>query len=302
MRVASLDVGSNSVLMLVAEKRRDGSWERVEDHAEVTRISQGLDQSGVLSEEAIARTEAVLLRFAARARALQADAFYATGTAPFRRSSNGLETAERLSRALGFPLDVVSGEEEAALTLDATLASFPEIQRNWLVDIGGASTEVIFCDGGQRSMISLDIGVVRLTERYVLEHPLRDGAVAQLRASVREALQTHLRARESGLPLIGVAGTVTALAALDQRMERWDADRIQGYRMPLSRVEELARELSSLSLEARAALPGLDPRRADVAPAGAWLLFELGTLLEISEVVVSDRGLRWGRLLGGGDR
>lgn len=295
MRVASLDVGSNSVLMLVAKRNPDGSWTREEDHAEVTRISQGLDQSGILNDEAIARTLAVLRRFVFRARELNVDRIVATGTAPFRRSSNGEAVARKISEDLGVELEIVSGDEEANLTLEATLASFPEVQSNWLVDIGGASTEVILCEGQWREGVSLDLGVVRLTERHVHAHPLDAAMMEALRADVRLALQ-GVPKRRTGLPLIGVAGTVTTLAAIDQKMAVWDSDRIQGYRMEPSRILELATTLSALSLEERAKLPGLDPRRADVAPAGAWLLHELCQALEVSELIVSDRGLRWGRL------
>lgn len=295
MRVASLDVGSNSVLMLVAKRNPDGSWTREEDHAEVTRISQGLDQSGILDDEAIARTLAVLRRFVFRARELNVDRIVATGTAPFRRSSNGVAVARKISEDLGVELEIVSGDEEANLTLEATLASFPALQSNWLVDIGGASTEVILCEGQRREGISLDLGVVRLTERHVRAHPLSDAMISALRDDVRRSLD-GVPTRQAGLPLIGVAGTVTTLAAIDQKMAVWDSDRIQGYRMGPSRILELASTLSALSLEERAKLPGLDPRRADVAPAGAWLLHELCQALEVSELIVSDRGLRWGRL------
>lgn len=296
MRVASLDVGSNSVLMLVAELQPDGAWHRQEDHAEVTRISQGLDQSGLLHEEAIARTEAVLRRFVARARELQIDKILVTGTAPFRRAKNGAAVAEHLSQALGVDLVVATGDEEAALTLEATLASFPELRRNWLVDIGGASTEIIRCDGEVRQGVSLDVGVVRLTERHIPAHPIPPAAIEALRADIRAALASLALRREPGLPLVGVAGTVTTLAAVDQRLERWDPNKIQGYVMSPERIHELAHSLSALSLDERSRLPGLDPRRSDVAPAGAWLLYELCAHLGASEVVVSDRGLRWGRL------
>lgn len=296
MRVASIDVGSNSVLMLVADLEPKGSWRRVEDHAEVTRISRGLDQSGLLEEESIARTASVLRVFAERARALGVDRILATGTAPFRSASNGAQVAERLSEVIGAPLVVVSGETEAALTLEATLASFPGLDESYLVDIGGASTEIIECRHGATRSVSMDIGVVRLTERYVSSHPLDLDTCESIRAAVRTRLQASGITPHRGLPVIGVAGTVTTLAAVDLEMSTWDPDRIQGYRMACARVVELGASLSSLDLEARSSLPGLDPRRADVLPAGAWLLAEICAYLGSSEIWVSDRGLRWGRL------
>ena len=212
-RVASIDVGSNSVLMLVAERVGEGPWARVEDAAEVTRISEGLDASGSLAPAAVERTLAQLRRYVARARELGVARFVATGTAPFRRADNGADVARMLGRELGLRLDVVSGEREAELSQIATRDAFPELDAMTILDIGGASTEVIALPrGGAAEVISLDVGAVRLGERFGTAAALDAPAADALRQAVAEAIRPAAHLLAPGRPVIGIAGTVTTLA------------------------------------------------------------------------------------------
>lgn len=301
MRVASIDVGSNSILMLVAEREHDGPWRRLEDHAAVARIAQGLDEQGRLAEEPVARAQAVLSTFVARARALAVDTILLTGTAPFRRASNGAAVAEALSAALGVRMHVVSGEEEAALTLLATTKSFPDLQESYIVDIGGASTEVLHVNGAAVAVESFDIGVVRLQERFVRNDPPTPDEEAAVRGYVRGAFDAHWPSPVGALPLIGVAGTVTAIAALDLELQAWDPDRVQGHVVSRETIRSWAERLWTMTVEERCVLAGMDARRADVIAVGAWLLYELCACLGVEAITVSDRGLRWGRLFKDGD-
>lgn len=300
MRVASIDVGSNSVLMLVAELQDDGHWKRLEDHAAVARIAEGLDHYGRLSEEPVARAQSVLSRFVDHARALHVDAILLTGTAPFRRATNGEAIARQLGDRLGVPMHVVSGDEEAALTLRATIQSFPEQRAHYIVDIGGASTEVLRCVGDAVEVVSFDIGVVRLHERFVRHDPPTDEEQDAVRRFIRRVFHDHWPVPPGALPLIGVAGTVTALAALDLEMTGWDPDRVQGHVVSKGNIRAWAERLWPMNVEARCVLAGMDPKRADVIAVGAWLLYELCAYLEVDAVTVSDRGLRWGRLFRDG--
>ena len=174
-RVASYDIGSNSVIMLVAERAPDGDWLPIDDRVAVARLSEGLDASGVLSDEAVRRTEEILVRFADKASELNVRQVVATGTAPFRRSSNGADVANRLSNAIGTHIKVVSGDREAHLSLLATRRSFRDVGDMLVVDIGGASTELVRARPElAAAMTSIDIGSVRLTERCVREAPMSD--------------------------------------------------------------------------------------------------------------------------------
>ena len=297
MRVASIDVGSNSLLMLIAEQRLDGRWTRLEEHAEVARIAEGLDASGELGEAPAARARAVLQAFVARARVGGVQHIWITGTAPFRRARNGAEVACALSEAVGVEVRVVSGDEEGALTLRATTAAFPMWEAMHVLDIGGASTELLSWTPTHVTSESVDLGVVRLLERYVRHDPPLPEELQTLREEVRAELRAKLPVPAGAYPLVGVAGTVTALAALDLRLDAWDPDRVQGHRLEVSAIRALGEALWPMTVEDRSREIGLDPRRADLIAVGAWYLHAICEHLGVDQVVVSDRGLRWGRLM-----
>lgn len=297
-RIASVDIGSNSVLMLVAE-HRDGVWQRIDDLVDIARISEGLDASGVLAPHAVARAAAVLARYAARARDLGVDRIVATGTAPFRRARNGAQVAAELSAVLGAPIDVVSGEHEASLSLLATRRAFPELDAMLVVDIGGASTEVIAVRGdASPQMVSVDVGSVRLAERCISSDPISADDETRLVATIDQALDdagaSALLAR--GGAIVGIAGTVTTLATASLAMDAWDPDVVHGHRIPRAELDRLARALLEATTAERAAMRGVEPKRADVIPAGAVLMRCIAEKAGATEVIVSDRGTRWGRL------
>jgi len=296
-RVASFDIGSNTVIMLIAERGAEG-WHVVTDEAEITRVSEGLDKHGSLFREGLERTAEALIRFDELAQDFAVHHRIATGTAPFRRASNGTEAAVELSLLIGTPIDVVSGEHEAELSLLATRGSFPELSRAQIVDIGGASTELIdaFPDGSH-AVVSLDVGAVRLTERCVTADPISAAERAALQTAIDEALsRASVRKFVPAPLLVGVAGTVTTLAALSLEMDEYEAERVHGHLLSRAEVGRIENALFALSLSQRKSLPGMPAKRADVLPAGAMLLRSVMDHLGATEVRVSDRGIRWGRL------
>lgn len=296
MPVASIDIGSNSIILLIAHKAKDGTWERIEEHTDVARISEGLDTRGTLQPAAVERATAVLRRFVDRARAHSVDALLMTGTAPFRRAENGQAVARALAEACGVPLTIVSGEEEGELTLRATLDSFPAFDAMHVLDIGGASTELMRWNPQELQSRSVDIGVVRLLERFVTQDPPTVHALDALRQAVRETLQEAFMPAQPPLPVVGVGGTITSLAALDLGLETWDPDAVQGHRLHVDRIRALGEKLWPMRVQERCDSLGVDPRRADVIAVGAWFLHAMCERLGVSEMIVSDRGLRWGRI------
>lgn len=296
-RVASFDIGSNTVIMLIAERGETG-WHVVTDEAEITRVSEGLDKHGSLFREGLERTGEALVRFDELAQDFAVNHRIATGTAPFRRAANGTEAAAELSLLIGTNIDVVSGEHEAELSLLATRGSFPDLNRAQIVDIGGASTELIdaFPDGSH-AVVSLDVGAVRLTERCVTSDPISADERNALQAAISDALsRASVKLFVPPPVLVGVAGTVTTLAALSLEMAEYDADRVHGHRLARAEVARIENALFALSLSQRKTLAGMPAKRADVIPAGAMLLRSVMDHLGADEVLVSDRGIRWGRL------
>jgi exopolyphosphatase/guanosine-5'-triphosphate,3'-diphosphate pyrophosphatase len=300
-RVASADIGSNTILLLIAEREPDGGWRRVADLMEITRISEGLDASGVLKEEPIARTQRALERFADQARReFGVEKIVLAGTAPFRRATNGREVAKRLGDSVDAEVVVVTGDEEADLVRLASRRAFPQLFPMLLVDIGGASTEVVFDGRDGSEFVSFDIGSVRLFER-VSSDGTGDVAASSLQSEAEKVAHEAL----AGLAdwnvkqdvIVGIAGTVTALAMYALSLEEWDHDAVHGATLSRRDVRNVANELFAMTLEERKQHPSLEPKRADVLPYGAVLLYTLMDMLSVEGLVVSDHGLRWGFLM-----
>jgi exopolyphosphatase/guanosine-5'-triphosphate,3'-diphosphate pyrophosphatase len=306
-RVAAIDVGTNTVLLLVAEQREDGIAPLVE-RAEITRLGRGVDASGRLEPAAIAATVRVLAAYAAEARALGVREIACVATSAARDAANGAEFFEATRAAAGLVPEIISGDEEARLVWRSAWRDFggpsgpppfPPAAPLAVLDVGGGSTELSFGDGpAPRGRQSLQVGAVRLTERHVHEDPISPATVTALRAAAREAL-APLATMEGlgGLPgarLIGVAGTVTTLAAVLQGLPAYDAERVHGSTLDLDQVELLIDRLGALPLAERAALPGMEPKRADVIVAGAVVVAEAARRLGFDRLTVSDRGVRWG--------
>jgi|SRR5690625_324935 len=296
MRIASIDIGSNSILLLIAAKDPQGVWRRLEEHTEVARIAEGLDAHGSLQQAAIDRAATVLCRFVEQARAQGVQDILLTGTAPFRRAENGTRVAHFLEDLLGVPLMIASGEEEGALTLRATLDSFGDFAAMRVLDIGGASTELMRWQDGQIQSQSIDVGVVRLLERFVHEDPACRTSLEEMQRFIALQLHHSFEKPADNLPVIGVGGTITSLAALDLGLEVWDPEIVQGYRLKLPNIGTLVERLWPMSVQERCDILRVDPRRADVIGVGASFLHAICEHLQADEIIVSDRGVRWGRV------
>ncbi len=308
-RVAAVDIGTNSVLLLVAEAG-GGGLAPVRERATVTRLGQGVDATGRLHPEAEARTLACLARYADEARELGAFPVAAVGTSALRDAEGGGPFLDRAAALLGERPRVLSGEDEARLTFAGALSGLALAGEVAVLDIGGGSTEWVVGTNGAggprvRSAQSVNVGAVRLTERFVRGDPPSAAERAAVRAATLEALRP-LSAAPFGGELVGVAGTVTTLAAVHLGVHPYDGARVHGARLTRAELEATLERLASLPLAERTCLPGLDPARADVIVAGGELLAAVLAWCGAEALHVSDRGVRWGLaaeragLLGGG--
>ncbi|MDQ3263212.1 MAG: Ppx/GppA family phosphatase [Myxococcota bacterium] len=299
-RYATIDVGTNSVLLLVAELK-EGRFEPLVERAEITRLGRGVDRSGALDPAAIEETIRCLESFAQQARALGVQAIAATATSAARDASNGAVFREEAKRRAGVELQIISGELEAQLSFAAVHTDFAGSAQGPLValDIGGGSTEFIFGTGDGPQIAfrhSFDVGSVRLTERFVTGHPVSPADRERIRAHLKETFAS-LPAAPPGFQLVGVAGTVTTLFSVLHQIDPYDAARVHGGRITHAELATLVDRLCELPLEERRRLPGLQPKRADVICAGALVLEGAMEQLGAQGCVVSDRGLRWGLLV-----
>jgi exopolyphosphatase/guanosine-5'-triphosphate,3'-diphosphate pyrophosphatase len=225
-----------------------------------------------------------------------------------RDAQGGEVFVEKATAVLGFRPEVVSGAREAALTFIGALSGLPVAEtpgsRVFVFDIGGGSTELIVGTLGQtpsdppqiEQSTSLNIGSVRLTERNQLSDPPDHNQLTQVREQVQSALSASGIAPSGTLTVVGVAGTVTTLAAISENMQTYDAARIHGHILDKAEIERVSAELSSLSLEKRLQIPGLSKGRADVIVCGSILCDEIARFAGAREIVVSDRGVRFGLL------
>jgi exopolyphosphatase / guanosine-5'-triphosphate,3'-diphosphate pyrophosphatase len=300
-RVATIDVGTNTVLLTVAE-RRGRTFHPVVERAEITRLGRGVDRTGRLDPAAIADTVAVIARYAAEARSLGATRIAAVATSAARDAANGAEFFEAARAAAGIVPEIIPGGEEARLVHLSAWGDFGAPGRRLAVlDVGGGSSEVTWGDGpspeGRRSF---QMGAVRLTERTDPADPPSADDLARMRAAARGALGEMGAIRDSGAfsgaRLVAVAGTVTTLAAVAQALPAYDAVRVHGSTLSREDLEALVVRLAALSTAERASLPGMEPKRADVIVAGAVLVETAMELGGFAELTVSDRGVRWGLL------
>lgn len=296
MRFATLDIGTNTVLLLVAERGPEGRFVPVLERMEITRLGRGVDRTGELSREALADTLDALRRFAGEARALGASAIAATATSAARDARNGHLLIEGAA-ACGVPVEIIAGDHEARLAFRAAAADFaPAEGQLAVVDIGGGSTEVIVGEhDAVRFRRSFDVGSVRLTERCLTEDPPGAQSLRTLESTLAAALEAVPRIAP-GTPVVGIAGTFTTLAAIARVVDPYDASRVHGAEVTLAELDALARRLAALGPQERLRVPGLHPKRADVIVAGAFLAAEVVRRLGSDRVTVGDRGIRWGYL------
>jgi len=297
-RLASIDLGSNTVRLLVAEVRPGARWRVVDEDQRVTRLGEGLAAAGRLSDAAMARTAATVTEFVARAARAGAARTRVVATSAVREAGNGRDFVSALERAAGVRVDVVSGEEEARLTVRGIAAGLGVAGAMLAFDIGGGSTEFTLArDGAVAATVSLRLGVVPLAERYPFPGRVDPARYARLQDEVRERLAAGLPAgiRAAGVAdLVGTAGTVTTLAALDLGLVAYEAARVQGHRLPRAAVERLRDRLGALTVEERGALPCLEPGRADLIVPGVAIVLAALEVTGTAGVVVSDWGLREG--------
>lgn len=303
-RVAAIDCGTNSLRLLVADVPPEGPPTDLLRRMEVVRLGQGVDATGRLAAAAIERTRVVLAQYAAQARDLGATAVRMVATSASRDAANRAEFEAMVLATLGRPPDVVAGDEEARLSfagatasLDAAAAAHgrPPARPPYLVvDIGGGSTEFVLGDaGGVRAARSVDVGCVRLTERHLHGDPPSADQIQRAEADVRAALADVAAAVPvaQAATLVGLAGSVTTVAALALDLPAYDPEAIHGARLPVSAVRAVTAGLLTATRARRAAYPVMHPGRVDVIGAGALVLRVLMDAFALDEVVVSEHDI-----------
>ena len=297
MRVAVVDLGTNSTRLLVADVV-DESIEDVSRRTEITRLGEGVDARGRLLPEPIARVRNVLTDYRREAEALGAQRVLAVATSAVRDAENGEAFLGEIEWSYGFATRLLAGDDEARLTFRGATAG-RELERPTLViDIGGGSTELIVGAGGSTAWHdSLNVGGVRLTERYLQTDPPERNELDACTTAVRDLLSSRVPADIRPTEAIGVAGTITTLAALDLGLQEYDDERVHGHRMTREGVRTQLERLAAVTLAERRRIPALDPKRAPVIVAGAVILDTTMDHFALADLEASERDLLQGAAL-----
>jgi exopolyphosphatase / guanosine-5'-triphosphate,3'-diphosphate pyrophosphatase len=297
-RFAVIDLGTNSVKLHVAERDAAGHWTRVLDRSEVTRLGEGLAETGRIAPGAQQRTLVAIQGMVADARRLGAAQVVAVGTMGMRSAANSGDFIAAVRDACGITIDVIGGDEEARLAYLAVQDSLG-IPGGLVVvfDTGGGSTQVTLGRDGQvLDRFSLNLGAARLTERFGLAGPVSQETLDAARAAIGGELgRLDSLARPDAL--VGMGGAVTNLTAVSLALSPYDPERIQGATLTRAEVEGQIARYATLDAEGRRAIPGLQPGRAEVILAGALVVLTLMDMLGQERLSVSDRGLRHGVLI-----
>ena len=291
MRVAAIDQGTNTTRLLVADVV-DGEVEDISKRLEITRLGEGVDRRRRLLPVSIARVRNVLSEYRREAEQLGAERILLVATSAVRDAENGEAFLGEIEWSYGFVTRLLSGDEEAELTFRG--AADGRAGSTLVIDPGGGSTEFVVGEVGQiRWRASVDVGSVRLTERFVYSDPPTADALEATAAYVR----AQLPARPDPDNTIGVAGTITTLAALDMGLEEPEGLGTHGHRLTLEAVRTQRERLAALPLDERLRLPGLHPKRAPVIVAGAVLVEQILEQFRLDALEVSERDILHGAAL-----
>lgn len=300
-RFGFIDIGTNTILGLIAELKNDGSFDVLDDLAEITRLGEGVQRTGRISPEGVERSLKVLRCYLERFESLNVEAIMAVGTSALRDARNSAEVRGRFKEQLGFDVRVISGDEEAAYSFLAVQRGLPLNRRELLVvDVGGGSTEFIRgSEAGVSQAVSINIGSVRLTEQFLHSDPVQTKECEKMRLAIERELALLPRQwlkDSSILTLVGIAGTFTTLSAVEKKLARYAHGEVHGSRLTLGEVRRQVALYQGKTIAERKAIDGLEPKRADVILAGATLIERTMTVFHLQQAIVSDQGVRYGLL------
>jgi exopolyphosphatase/guanosine-5'-triphosphate,3'-diphosphate pyrophosphatase len=300
VRLAAIDVGTNSTRLVVADVAGDRVVEQHAREMVITRLGKGVDRTRRLDPAALERTLRVLSSYAELCARLGVEATRVVATSATRDAVNREEFLDGVRRRFGVDAEVLSGEREAATTYAGATHDLPGDERTLVIDIGGGSTEFILGNREPAAMLSIDVGCVRLFERHLASDPPAPEEVAALRRDVREHLAKVPEVLDPGTArrVVGVAGTVTTVTAIALGLERYDPERIHHAVVDSRRIGQTAERLTAMTIAQRAALPVMAKGREDVIAAGALVLDEICRTFGFPRLIASETDILDGVLLG----
>jgi exopolyphosphatase/guanosine-5'-triphosphate,3'-diphosphate pyrophosphatase len=293
-RLGAIDIGTNSVRLLVADVDGVGAaaaLQPLDRRMRITRLGQGVDQSRRLRPDAIDRTLDVLREYKGALDDLGVKRARATATSAARDAANRADFFGPVADVLGFEPELLPGDEEARLSFLGATAQLSEPAPYLVVDIGGGSTEFVVGTDEPEGLVSVDTGSVRLTEQYLTSDPPEPEELSEARSVVRDHLadvEREVPAVREAATLIGLAGTITTVAAVELGLPEYDRDKIHHFRLTKAAAEDVFRTLATETAEQRRHNPGLEPGRVDVIVGGATVLVTIMRTFGFDEMLVSE--------------
>ncbi|HEX5063382.1 MAG TPA: hypothetical protein VFV99_28595 [Kofleriaceae bacterium] len=291
MKTAVIDIGTNTLLLLIVDEK----LQRVVDLCRFGRLGKGLDASGRLANEAIAKSLDICREYRSVMTEHGITKPHIIGTQALREAANARDFVVPAEDILGGSIEIIVGPREAELAYLSVARTFPELGDSCfvVVDVGGGSTELITAnDGGVVNAVSVPIGAVRLTERYLLSDPPAVGEGLRLDDKIDRTLAPL--GLPSGVPVIGTAGTATTMAAASLGLTTYDPDKVTGHKMSADEVLQLRQRLFAATTAQRREMPGVEPQRADVIAAGVAIYHRVMHRIGAPTLITCDRGIRWG--------
>ena len=291
MNRAVIDIGTNTLLLLIV----DAELQRVVDLCRFGRLGKGLDASGNLAAESIAKSLEICREYRRVMDEHGVNAPSVIATQAMREAKNAKEFVEPAEQILGAKIEIIAGAREAELAFISVANAMPDLAGTpyVVVDVGGGSTEFIVTDGAKVvSAVSVPIGAVRLTERHLKHDPPNHAEILELENDIDRHLANL--ALPVGVPLIGTAGTATTMAAIALALATYDPDKVTGLRLTPERIAELRDTMLAATTAQRRETPGVEPQRADVIAAGIAIYARALARLEAPVFIACDRGIRWG--------
>lgn len=301
MRVAGIDIGTNTILMLIADVFDDGKIVPIGDYHAIARLGEGLKQTGNISEEALNRGLEILKNFKKEIVRHSVDKVFCVGTSALRDAKNSLSVIEKIESETGLKVKVIDGQFEAYLSFIGTIESD---EYSIVFDIGGGSTEIIAGENNQISFRkSFDFGVVKLTEQFIESHPPDEITIK----TMKNEISKHFSLIQSNIvkgKIYAVAGTPTTIAAVVLGLKEYDRNKVHNYVLTLNDIRQTLSLFLTLSIDEIISKLHIPPLRADVITAGTIILETFCEYFNLDSVIVSDKGLRYGvvKYFGCGDK
>lgn len=296
MRIASIDIGTNTILLLIADVSKDGITNVIHDEQVIARLGKGVDADRMINQETFRRAESFLTMYKERCDSFAVERITAVGTSALRDAKNCSEFCTFIHNSTDISIEVISGDEEALWTYRGGISEFlGRADRYSVLDIGGGSTEIIV--GNATNVISktsINIGSVRVTERILKESPPDDSAIMEAYEFIHSQIPHDLAKQLASTFAVGVAGTLTTLAALHQNLPYYDPAKVSGYSLSYESVCAMFAMLKEKNLEQIKKFPQIAEGRADIILAGIMILIGCMESAQMKSIVVSDRGLRYG--------